>query len=135
MCPDCGRSKMQFETKEKAERFIRFNGQDIVNDVSKLRVYFCEGCNCFHISSKKIWNGHKNRLTNLIKAYHKDMEFKQEETKTNYEAIFNNLDENIKMLSKTKFKKWLRENTRYTCNDIGEINKFHNEYIEKSKNT
>lgn len=47
---DCGRSKMLFPDEGKARRFIKFNGEEI-NSIEKLRVYYCETCGGYHISS------------------------------------------------------------------------------------
>ena len=60
MCPDIGRSKMLFETEVKAKNFIKFNGEELTDDTSKLRVYWC---------LKKSDDG--RRTKNLIKAYEK----------------------------------------------------------------
>ena len=51
MCPDIGRQKMLFDTEEKAKNFIKFNGEELTNDASKLRVYWCDACGGYHISS------------------------------------------------------------------------------------
>lgn len=75
ICPDCGRPKMLFESEKKAELFIKFNGEEICNDVSKLRVYYCPACCGYHISSSL----QKKKYTNtekLIEAYHKQIETK-----------------------------------------------------------
>lgn len=56
MCPYCGRAKMLFETKEKAERFIEFN-QHFFNSATyrPRRVYWCDGCGGWHVT-------HTNKL-------------------------------------------------------------------------
>ena len=36
MCPDCGKSKMLFETEKKAENFIKWNGDKLDRIESKL---------------------------------------------------------------------------------------------------
>lgn len=51
MCPDIGRQKMLFDTEEKAKNFIKFNGEELTDDASKLRVYWCDACGGYHISS------------------------------------------------------------------------------------
>lgn len=70
MCPDCGRQKMLFETKEKAINFIKFNGEEISNG-KKLRWYYCPACGGFHISSKPYKKKYKGRTDKLIEAYKK----------------------------------------------------------------
>ena len=74
MCPDIGRQKMLFETEEKAKGFIKFNGEELTDDISKLRVYWCDACGGYHISSHKLKKSDDGRRTkNLIKAYKKDL--------------------------------------------------------------
>lgn len=51
MCPFCGRAKMLFETREKAERFIEWNENSFANPTYKpRRAYYCEGCGGWHIT-------------------------------------------------------------------------------------
>ena len=50
-CPDCGKEKMLFETEDKANRFIKFNSNNIKHGES-LRPYFCIACGGYHISHK-----------------------------------------------------------------------------------
>ena len=38
MCPECGRTKMLFETESKARNFIKFNGEDFGHE-NELRPY------------------------------------------------------------------------------------------------
>ena len=44
MCPDCWRVKMFFESREKAQRFIDFNGSELPFGGKRLRPYFCPAC-------------------------------------------------------------------------------------------
>lgn len=72
MCPDIGRQKMLFETEAKAKNFIKFNGEELTDDTSKLRVYWCDACGGYHISSHELKKSDDGRRTkNLIKAYKK----------------------------------------------------------------
>lgn len=52
MCPDCGRTKAKFETKEEAERFLLYNGADIVDEdgFRPIRAYYCDSCNAWHVT-------------------------------------------------------------------------------------
>lgn len=75
MCPDIGRQKMLFETEEKAKNFIKFNGEELTDDTSKLRVYWCDACCGYHISSHELKKSDDGRRTEkLIEAYRKDQE-------------------------------------------------------------
>lgn len=74
MCPDIGRPKMLFDTEAKALNFIKFNGEELKGDASKLRVYWCPACGGYHISSHKPKKWDDGRRTEkLIKAYRKDL--------------------------------------------------------------
>ena len=70
MCPDCGRQKMLFETKEKAMNFIKFNGDEISNG-KKIRWYYCPACCGYHITSKPYSKKYEGRTDKLIDAYKK----------------------------------------------------------------
>jgi len=72
VCPDCGKPKMQFETESAAKRFIQFNGKELTNDTSKLRVYYCQSCCCYHITSKKKNPYQKLNTAKLLDAYHEE---------------------------------------------------------------
>lgn len=68
MCPGCGREKMVFETEKKAQTFLKFNMDEINPDGTReMRVYWCEACGGYHISSHK--KPTVNKVEKLIKAY------------------------------------------------------------------
>lgn len=52
-CPSCLRSKMLFESEEKANSFIRFNSAEIMelNGKAPMRSYYCRFCGGWHITS------------------------------------------------------------------------------------
>ena len=52
-CPGCRRPKILFETREKAENFIRFNGEEIAVQSGKAptRSYYCSFCCGWHVTS------------------------------------------------------------------------------------
>ena len=72
VCPDCGKPKMQFETESAAKKFIQFNGKELINDTSKLRVYYCQSCCCYHITSKKKNSYQKLNTAKLLDAYYEE---------------------------------------------------------------
>lgn len=65
-CLDCERTKMLFETEQKAKTFIRFNSEEIlaVSGYSPQRAYFCLFCDGWHVTSTKQFIGlsRKERL-------------------------------------------------------------------------
>lgn len=52
-CPQCGKTKMQFSTKQEADLFILYNADDIsdASGYAPVRSYFCETCQCWHLTS------------------------------------------------------------------------------------
>ena len=67
---------MLFETEKKAQLFIKFNGDSITDDVSKLRTYYCPACCGYHISSKPVNPKGYHNTERMIKNYHKDTDKK-----------------------------------------------------------
>ena len=70
VCPDCGRQKMIFETKAKAQWFIDFNGKDIKHG-DRLRPYYCPACCGWHISHMEYNVAYEGRTDRLINEYQK----------------------------------------------------------------
>lgn len=54
-CIDCNRTKMVFPSKEKAERFMKFNADEIFEETGKrpIRAYYCIPCAAWHITSQE----------------------------------------------------------------------------------
>lgn len=52
-CYGCHRNKMCFETKSKADNFIKFNKDEILKEkgYAPVRSYYCEFCCGFHVTS------------------------------------------------------------------------------------
>lgn len=117
MCPECGRSKMLFESEAKAKNFIKWNGDDIDTNGGELRPYYCPACGGYHISSKPHKASYDHSTEALIKRYKKDVETskllipkesKTEKIKIESERIFNKF---VREIPKTMeyTKEWLRE--------------------------
>lgn len=70
MCLDCGRLKILFESEAKANNFIKWNKDDIING-DKLRSYYCPSCCGWHVSHKKYHKEMDNKTINIINAYHR----------------------------------------------------------------
>lgn len=77
VCPDCGKSKLLFETESKAKNFIKFNGIDLLKTenqtIEDLRVYYCPSCCGYHITSKPYKVSYDFNTRNLINAYKKNI--------------------------------------------------------------
>lgn len=54
-CPQCRKEKLQFESEEKANRYIEYNADRIKNQKGKapIRSYYCTTCCCWHVTSKE----------------------------------------------------------------------------------
>ena len=59
-CPFIGRAKMLFESREKAENFIKYNSSEIRENGGcvPIRAYYCGGCGGWHITSMKGGRSH-----------------------------------------------------------------------------
>lgn len=67
-CPDCGKQKMLFESESKANSFIKWNKDSLING-DKLRAYYCPACCGWHISHQKYHKDMDGRTDKLIEAY------------------------------------------------------------------
>lgn len=54
-CPDSNRQKMKFNTKEEAQRFLKWNS-DNFEEKTPSRIYWCEACCGYHITARPIGN-------------------------------------------------------------------------------
>ena len=70
-CNGCKRHKMLFETQPKADNFIKFNSNDILEETGKapIRSYYCEFCGGYHVTS----NTSEEIGERLDQNYHKKM--------------------------------------------------------------
>ena len=55
-CPECGRTKMLFESESKALNFMKFNNEKIKEETGKapVRAYYCKSCGGYHLTSNVI---------------------------------------------------------------------------------
>ncbi len=119
-CPIIRRSKMLFESEEKANRFIKFNEDEIretgLVKFKKLRSYYCIACGGWHITHSLINEEEIKEKDERIKRA--IVSTKKLEEKRKREIKEEKLDayEFIKTFdlksfgSKKKFKKYLSEN-------------------------
>lgn len=96
-CYGCRRTKMLFETQSKADNFIRFNKEEILEENGKapVRSYYCTFCNGYHVTSnpsvvagERLNTEDELRLNSVIQKY-KDNKYrktvnKQEKHQANY---------------------------------------------------
>lgn len=117
MCPDCGRPKMLFESMEKAQRFIEWNGNDLPYGGESLRPYHCPACCGWHISHREYRERKRNKTDKLIEAFHMDVENRKKKLEKASEAylreaerIFKDIPDEAKDLkTKKEFKAYIKE--------------------------
>ena len=53
-CPQCKKEKLQFKTFKKAKLYLDYNAEKVatINGNKPIRVYWCNACCCYHITSK-----------------------------------------------------------------------------------
>ena len=73
-CRECGRSKLLFETEQKALRFIKFNADEIEAETGRKpeRVYYCECCGGWHTTSMKNKPHNLTRVNKVLEAYYRE---------------------------------------------------------------
>ena len=106
MCPQIGRMKMLFETEGSAKRFIQFNGGELTDDVSRLRVYYCDACGGYHISSHKKDANADKRTDRVIDAYKAQVGEDKFDRIIEAQKLLQKVPSNIK--SRDEFRKWVR---------------------------
>ena len=76
-CPECGRSKILFETEKKANLFLQYNSDDIAHSnrygKKPVRSYYCKVCGGWHVTSVKENLYQDYSLTDrVVSSYHQD---------------------------------------------------------------
>lgn len=54
-CFSAGRQKLQFDTRDRAMRFLEYNAEKIGEETGKYpcRAYYCKCCCCWHVTSQE----------------------------------------------------------------------------------
>lgn len=81
-CYGCRKHKMLFETQAKADNFIRYNSEGILEENGKapVRSYYCEMCGGYHVTSNpsaeigERLNQRDRQLIHNLTAYQKEIE-------------------------------------------------------------
>lgn len=143
ICPDCGRSKMLFETESKAKNFIKFNGEDILKDnqtIDDLRVYYCPSCCGYHISSKPYKPSYEHHTDNLINAFQKQqanksflwqLKLSDEETINDIIKLAHNANIATKRAFKCLLLDYFAQHTEITIQQENTIRQKINKYIKQ----
>ena len=78
-CLDCNRQKLVFESKKKAELYIKYNSEEINEEsgYKPIRAYYCDACCGWHVTSKEKLNYnkklHKTNTQRIIEAMNNDI--------------------------------------------------------------
>ena len=119
MCADCGKPKMVFQTEAEAQRFIDYNGSDITDTPEFLRVYHCDACGGYHVTSQPYKTSYVHRVDEMINKFKKECQdsdyISMKEIADTGEYIYKHIPNFIRQ-SKKKTHKWLDLN----CPDIQE---------------
>ena len=99
-CKNCGKIKMLFETKKKADTFIKFNSLDIEKETANKpeRSYFCTYCGGWHTTSKQEFLSIKSRTEKVLNLYEQEKERDKERKILNAE-IRKNLHMKYKLIT------------------------------------
>lgn len=136
---------MLFESEEKAQRFIDWNGEDLPWGGESLRPYYCPACCGWHISHKRYSYAYEGKTDKLIEAFHTDLskkrESKDERTELDIQQeakrIFNDFPTEIKLLvEKSKIRKYITDYFRdHSIIDTGGKlrSKLYDEWIKLRK--
>lgn len=67
-CMGSQRTKMLFESREKALNFIKFNKEEILdeNGIAPQRAYFCKCCAGWHVSSHMFPMSKRSKVSQLL---------------------------------------------------------------------
>ncbi len=62
-CPYCGYLKMLFETEKKANLYLKYNADDVLEENGRkpIRSYYCEACGGWHVTSSKYFRDVKEK--------------------------------------------------------------------------
>lgn len=74
-CPECGRAKMLFESREKALNFIKFNKEEILEETgfAPKRCYYCDACGGWHLTSRDEKERTVSFTRKIIRDYKREM--------------------------------------------------------------
>lgn len=88
-CIECGRMKQLFETESKANNFLKFNSEEILeeNERAPIRSYYCPACGGWHVTSSPIALNIKTRSERFIEKKKADAEARKEVYKVYDEKI------------------------------------------------
>lgn len=122
-CKNCDRTKMLFETERKADNFIKFNSDEILEETgySPQRSYFCLFCGGWHVTSlkEKFGLSKKEQLFEAIqqqqqkKVNQKELKIKESIHNENQEKLDNirkDLENQIKEMGALQKEIFLNEN-------------------------
>lgn len=117
MCPTAKKMKQLFETEGEAKTFIKFNAENLAYGSDRLRVYWCDSCAGFHISSKewrKSYEGMTDRLIETARSASKKTFYNLIEA----QQIWNAIPTEIRSLEVKEFGQYVRDVLGYNLNSV-----------------
>lgn len=114
---------MKFESKAKADAFIRWNGDGIYTGGAELRSYYCEACCGWHITHHRWKEDYEGRTERLIDAWKRT----EEEKPLTVRLLDVLKGAGLELVQdKTQFRRWAQQNLdegiRKPCCDLaGEL--------------
>ena len=119
-CLDCKGTKILFATEAKANNFIRFNADEIMEETGKapIRAYYCESCAGWHVTS------------NSKKAYYIEKQYKET---FNWEECKKKLTESIGNLRSAYLRRNYMDCYKYIEEAYTEFEKAERANIDSSK--
>ena len=123
-CSDCSKIKMRFETEDKANRFLKFNANEIEEETGLRpeRSYHCIACDSWHITSKKeVWNI-KSKSEVVIEKY---KQYKEEKKQNKTKIIANQREfrkiEDIKKQENINIKEQTDKETKAKREELNKL--------------
>lgn len=117
MCPTAKKMKQLFDTENEANTFIRFNADKLAYGADKLRVYWCDSCAGFHISSKRYRSEYEGMTDRLIESAKRDKSSKSKiENLIEAQQIWNAIPPEIRRMELKDFGSYVRDFLGYDLN-------------------
>lgn len=122
-CPDCGKTKMLFESESKAMNFIKFNKSEMKAEGKRVprRAYYCQCCGGYHLTCSAYYKENITNTNSVIKAYRIDLE--------NYKSYRADINRGVRALEKIR-EKLYAHSLRGTTPEQDELQGYITLYME-----
>lgn len=105
-CYDCGKNKILFETEQKANNFIKFNANEILEEtgIAPTRSYYCIACGGYHVTHKNDALNIKSKSEVVIEKYEYELHKKNVKIQVNITNKYNLVKEEQKKLKELLYE-------------------------------